>query len=420
CTDCLWAAPIGLQFAQGVAAPTRDWEYLKIDGRLLKPKSGKYLLQVTEELWEAAYFDAVQLVAVDHPKEIDVFTNEKVGPAELASNRLYTVSKRRSPSKVVDQKGRDVRSLVLSRDHNYAKCWESGFNQGLTENHWLEIDFSETGEGGSSSDEIVLFLTGWVFPTSTSLNVSMAENSRKPKLSPPSVLVPNSRGEWVEVVPYAGFPGGKTKTIAIDLTGKFLSDDHRVRIATNMELCWDEVFYTRGERAADPSQYRLTPLKLLQADLHFRGFSKASRQPGNAPDLYDYNESSVEPIWPPMYGSFTRYGEVTELIREPDDTQVVMGAGDEMTVTFGVGDTYLPEGWVRDFVIYNVGWDKDADLNTIHGQHVAPLPFRGMSKYPYEPDEKFPDSPKHQEFIDRYQNRTQEMKSFWNLIRDAS
>lgn len=420
CTDCLWAAPIGLQFAQGVAAPTRDWEYLKIDGRLLKPKSGKYQLQVTEELWEAAYFDAVQLLAIDHPREIEVFTNEKVGPAELAGNRVFTVDNRRAPSKVIDQKGRDLRSLVLSRDHNYAKCWESGINQGLTETHWLEIDFKESEQGSSESNEIVLFLTGWVFPTSTSVNVSMAENPLKPKLAPPSIQVPNSGGEWVEVIPYAGFPGGKTKTIAIDLTGKFLCDDHRVRITTNMELCWDEVFYTRGERTADPDQYRLTPLKFLHADLHFRGFSKASRQPGNAPDLYDYNEVSVEPIWPPMYGNFTRYGDVTDLVREPDDTQVVMGAGDEMTVTFAVGDTYLPDGWVRDFVIYNVGWDKDADLNTIHGQNVAPLPFRAMSKYPYEPDEKFPESPQHQEFLDRYQNRTQEMKSFWNLIRDAS
>ena len=65
CTDCLWAAPIGLQFAQGVSAPTREWEYLKIDGDQVKARNGRYVLQITEELWEAAYFDAVQLMAVE-------------------------------------------------------------------------------------------------------------------------------------------------------------------------------------------------------------------------------------------------------------------------------------------------------------------------------------------------------------------
>ena len=29
-TDLLWAAPIGLQFGEGVIMPTRDWEYLLI------------------------------------------------------------------------------------------------------------------------------------------------------------------------------------------------------------------------------------------------------------------------------------------------------------------------------------------------------------------------------------------------------
>ncbi|HEV3006049.1 MAG TPA: FG-GAP-like repeat-containing protein, partial [Pirellulales bacterium] len=57
CTDCLWSAPIGLQLADGVLAPSRSWEYLRIDGDRLKPRDGVYRLQITEELWEAAYFD---------------------------------------------------------------------------------------------------------------------------------------------------------------------------------------------------------------------------------------------------------------------------------------------------------------------------------------------------------------------------
>jgi hypothetical protein len=43
----------------------------------------------------------------------------------------------------------------------------------------------------------------------------------------------------------------------------------------------------------------------------------------------------------------------------------------------------LPRGWVRDFIFYANGWVKDGDLNTALSQTVGPLPFHGMSGYPY-------------------------------------
>ena len=415
CTDCLWAAPIGLQFAQGVSAPSREWEYLKIDGDQVKPRDGRYVLQITEELWEAAYFDAVQLLAVDHPAEIEIYTNEKVGPPDLAKFRVHTVRNRLQPRSVIDQRGNDLSELVSKRDQRFTRCWKEGFNQGLVEEHWLEIDLNGDGE---NADEVTLFLTGWVFPTCTSLNLAMTENPLRPRLSPPSVQVPDENEKWVEVIPYAGFPGGKTKTIAIDLTGKFRSNNHRVRIVTNMELCWDEVFWTAGEGKADALAYRLTKLDLLKANLHFRGFSKLIPQPGNAPKQFAYEEVTTESIWPPMSGRFTRFGDVRELIADADDMQVVLGAGDEMTVEFSTETPVLPNGWKRDFIIFNIGWDKDADLNTIHGQSVEPLPFRAMTKYPYEPDESFPSEPKHIGFLKRYQTRLQSPGLFWNQVRE--
>jgi len=425
CTDCLWAAPIGLQFAQGVSAPTREWEYLKLDGDQVKPRDGRYVLQITEELWEAAYFDAVQLLAVDHPAEIEIFTNEKVGPPDLAKFRVHAVRNRLQPRSVIDQHGNDLSDLTSKRDQRFTRCWNEGFNQGLVEQHWLEIDLNGDSK---NAEEVMLFLTGWVFPTCTSLNLAMTENPLRPRLSPPSVQVPNEDGKWVEVIPYAGFPGGKTKTIAIDLSGKFKSNDHRVRIVTNMELCWDEVFWTTGHEATsreatsreetETADYRLTQLDLLKANLHYRGFSELIPQPGNAPKQFAYEKVTTESIWPPMSGNFTRFGDVKELIADADDLQVVLGAGDEMTVEFSSEAPTLPNGWKRDFIIYNVGWDKDADLNTIHGQSVEPLPFRAMTKYPYEPDESFPSEPKHIEYLKRFQTRLQSPGSFWNQIRE--
>ena len=431
CTDCLWAAPIGLQFEQGVSAPTREWEYLKLDGRQVQPKNGRYVLQLTEELWEAAYFDSVQLMAVDHPADVEIFTNEKVGPAEIAEFQVHTVRNRLNPRRVIDQRGRDVADQVAVRDQRFTRTWTEGFNQGLVEQHWLELDLNDDAQ--VDKKQIKLFLTGWVFPTGTSLNLAMTENPDRPKLAPPSVHVPDEAGNWVEVIPYAGFPGGKTKTIVIDLSGKFLSNDRRVRIVTNMELCWDEVFWTAEnevdeavlppsarEKVMETESFRLTRLDLVEAELHYRGFSQLVPRPGNAPKRFDYESVSTESIWPPMSGNFTRFGNVTELISEADDVQVVMGAGDEMTVEFSVDDQNLPPGWKRDFIIYNVGWDKDADLNTVHGQSVEPLPFRSMGKYPYEPEESFPSGPKYADFLRQFQTRKQQPNPFWNQIRDRN
>ena len=54
-----------------------------------------------------------------------------------------------------------------------------------------------------------------------------------------------------------------------------------------------------------------------------------------------------------------------------------------------------PEGWTRDYLLYLDGWAKDRDPNTVSALHVAPLPFHGMSGYPYGADERFPDTPEH-------------------------
>jgi hypothetical protein len=97
-----------------------------------------------------------------------------------------------------------------------------------------------------------------------------------------------------------------------------------------------------------------------------------------------------------------------------DDLLVVMGPGDEVILKFELPRNDLPEGWVRDFVLHSVGWDKDAAMNTLEGQSSLPLPFSKMSQYP-------PGSDDRQEAgrVDRMHQKTlsrqQSSENFWRF-----
>ncbi|MGY8771434.1 MAG: CRTAC1 family protein, partial [Pirellulales bacterium] len=408
-TDLLWAAPIGLQTANAEIMPDRPWEYLKISGDQLKPIDGQYRLQITEELWEAAYFDQVELIAVDHPGDVDIFTNEKVGPPFLAAHEIHTVKHPQLPVAAQDTFGQDILELLSEQDDQYVRAFHQKIRQGYTEPHFIELDLGDL----SDAKKITLFLTGWIYPTDTSINVQLSQNSQLPGPRPPFITTPDAEGNWVETRGFMGFPGGKTKTIAVNISDVFAANDYRIRINTSSEIHWDAAFFTVDESAAKTVEHTAP---LLSADLHTRGVSAPIIHPQYGPERYDYNQVITTPAWPAMQGNFTRFGDVTEVIRNADDQLVVISTGDEITLTFAAPNTPVPAGWKRDFVLHNIGWDKDADLNTINGQTVEPLPFRKMTAYPPPPFEQVL-SLAYQRYLEIYQTRKQNHSRFQNAIR---
>jgi hypothetical protein len=110
---------------------------------------------------------------------------------------------------------------------------------------------------------------------------------------------------------------------------------------------------------------------------------------------------------------------VTELLVAADSRLVVLGAGDEMTLRFAQLPP-PPAGWKRDFLLYNVGWDKDADLNTVLGHHVDPLPYPGMSSYPPGLNDAVPDSARYRHYLRTYQTRSYNQQQFWNQLQQSN
>jgi hypothetical protein len=118
-----------------------------------------------------------------------------------------------------------------------------------------------------------------------------------------------------------------------------------------------------------------------------------------------------------LEGLYTRYGDVTPLLKSSDNQYIIYNAGDEISIKYSAKDLEeLPTGWKRDFVIYSVGWVKDGDLNTAHGQTVYPLPFHGMSSYPYPESEEYPFQ-EHLDYIKKYNTRMVNTLPYQNLIK---
>ena len=397
-TDLLWRAPLGLVTSMGFVAPDETKDFVKISGTQIQPKSGKYSIQITEELWETAYFDQVKLIAVDHPVDTGIFVNEQYTPPPFAEFKIYGVAEKRFPKSAVDHHGEDVSDALKAFDYRYAVEHAPGAYQGVVEPHAIVLDLGNVPNDTS----LTLFLSGWIFPTDTSINVALFQN---PRINPrfPSVAVKDKTGEWRTVIDRVGLPAGKNKTITVDLTGKFLSDDRRVRIETDMQIYWDTAFFTVGTQAVP---MEVTTLNPDSADLHYRGFSEMYRPNPHAPHLFDYQKVTKAAQWRDLAGYYTRYGNVAPLLQEVDDMYVILNAGDEITVEFEASRLpTLKAGWVRDFILYSDGWDKDGDINTLTSQTVEPLPFHGMSSYPYPDTEHYPNDEVHRRYQLEYNTR---------------
>lgn len=410
-TDLLWNAPLGLQVARGQVLPDRRWENLLLPGQLVQPREGAIELRVTEELWEVAYFDHVALTAIDHPSDIEVWTNEKVGPPALAEHRLFTASRPLRPTAARDGFDRDVLPQLMKRDRLYAQAFDRQICQGLCEPHSIDLTF-DPRELGQRND-LRLVLTGWMYPTDTSLNIGIDQNPERSPPAPPSLWAPNSHGEFVCVQPFMGFPGGKPKTIVVDLNSVFTGDDTRLRIAASQQIYWDEAYIIADE---PPAPLRSERLALQTAQLHYRGFSELMPRASDQPHWYDYASVDRAAKWPPLEGPFTAFGNVLRSMQADDDRMVVMSSGDEMILRFALPSRTLPSGWRRDYVLHSVGWDKDADINTLEGQSSLPLPFAAMKSYPPPPEQTSESDRVWQINVDSLTERSV-YDSFWHPLR---
>jgi len=375
-----WGSAIGLRInTLGSAQIAATGEWYKIGRDQLVPHDGYYDLRITAELWEVYYYDYLALMAVDHPVGTEIFVDERfvIPPLKLG---LTTVASPHEIARAIDDTGQDVTDIVRTLDGKALASFGRGQYQGITRDHYLEVDL---GEDAPKSGPLYLIAQGSIHDTESSVNVAITQGSRW-RAHGLSLEVPDGHGGWVTAQDNLGFPAGRKKTILFNLTNVFRpGTPRRVRIRTNLEIYWDAIHWAQG---APDTQLKTVTLNPSMADLHYRGYS-VMHMPGaaRAPEVPNYSQiEGTKQRWRDLIGYYTRYGDMRELVNKIDDRYVIVNSGDELSLRFSEQPP-PPVGWVRDFVIVGDGWIKDGDYNSTFSKTVLPLPYHAKNEYTTRP-----------------------------------
>jgi len=411
-------------------------EYVRIRNDQLREKDGRYELRVTNELEESMFVDRLQLIAVAHPAGIEVYPNEGMSDPPKPF-KLFVTRNARPPLSAFDDRGNDVLDLISKMDRRWPGNFKLDRIRGYADAHTLTMKLAEShparrglaeikkaaperrslsahqrGKAANTSthhnvrakgtnERVVLLLTGWTDYAWSSDNVAAAQ--AKKEMKPPSLQVKDAKGNWRTVIEDIGIPVGRPQTVTVDLTGKVLSADREVRIITNMRIYWDQILVDTSDGKASVQINRLEPAR---ADLSWRGFSAEVTPDGREPFGYDYRQVSFTSPWKVMTGHYTREGDVRQLLLKSDDMFVISRPGDEISLSFDARALPpLPAGWTRTFLFYADGFSKEMDINSASPDQLAPMPFHGMSRYPYPSTEHYPLTDERRRYLEKYNTR---------------
>ncbi|GAB4138900.1 MAG: hypothetical protein Kow0040_26580 [Thermogutta sp.] len=382
---------LGYLVSPGVYAAPDPTEIVPIP--VLREKDGRYHVRIVEPLEEVVYLDEVKLLAVDHPADATVLPHEMMAvnlpppPFEVFAIREQD---RLDPIAARDHQGKDVLAALTEVDRVYAGTTRVDPRFcGVAMPHWIELDFGPALQDRIAGQRrLILAANGWVEYGYSQTNFAAAQAGVR--LEAPSIDVFRD-GRWVELLREAAYPAGINHWMTVELTHLLRPGDSRLRIRSNLELFWDRLFLAAVEDVA-PS--RIHEIPASRAELRYLGFPREYSPDGKGPNLLDYANIDYTLSWKSPAGLFTRFGDVRELIDAPDDAFVIFGPGEEVAMEFQTDELPdPPPGYVRSWMLNTDSYCKDMDLYTAAGETLAPLPFHGMSRYPYPPEERYPDTP---------------------------
>ncbi len=335
------------------------WDYTKLNAGRLQPKNGYYDMIIAQKWDEISYVDSAVLVVVDHSPDVDVFSTKATYLYEPeGQGTIYTVSKEPAPPvSCINGEGENVLPLILERD---------GITTTGNEFQWdtLELDLGDL----SNAQEIKLLVAGTIIYSTGEEQGEWAgqfwdKPGEKP-FPPPYMEVKDANGNWVPVPDDRQFPllDVTPDSFVVNLTGLFPTNDYALRIHTFFNTRFDYI-------GVDTTSQQEVIIRTVLPE--YASLTQA----------FTTNSTST--------GNFTRYGDVTELMQYADNKYVIGRQGDEITILFPTDIGPVPENMERDYFLVASVWFKVDGLPYLSFT-VDPLPFHGMSSFPYLPTESYP------------------------------
>ncbi|MFN0060451.1 MAG: FG-GAP-like repeat-containing protein [Planctomycetota bacterium] len=393
-TDFMGGGGLGFWIGTDTYGPPDPTETVLISGDALAPLNGEFVLSVMEPMQEIAYIDQLTLRVVDHPETYDVQVDEFFSTCALAPTGAPLFIDRRRivrPTAARNAGGESVLSRLVATDRRYPNGIQvDPCLVGYAERHSLTLEFAEFSP--SANEDMRLFLSGWVEYPYSRINFAASQSGRR--LEPPTFWWRRDASEeWQLLHRELGYPAGMPKTMVVDLNAAVRGGARELRIDTNMEIYWDEIFAAPVERvAARAGGSREQVVELKSASLRWGGYPREFSDDGALPATYHYELRDAHLSYKSMQGGVTRYGETRALLQEVDDEFAIVGGGDELLLHFdSAGLPPLAAGWRRTFLLETHGYCKDIDTLTAAATTVEPLPFRSMTNYPPPATERGPD-----------------------------
>ena len=372
------------------------WDHVKLDASQLTPRDGYYDVVLNQRWDEIFYMDSVYMMVVDHPSDVDVYATMVNYVNQAFDDSMYTVSKTnlQTPVSAVNEKGENVLPQISKLDGVFTP----GVN-GLLSPSWDNIQLNQlTLDLGDLSDaqEVKLVINGmvdwgpagpyydWIDGFKTAYAEGLVPNGTQ--IYPaPYMEVMDGSGNWVRVPSDRQMPTPSDyvpRSFAVDMTGLFPEgvSDYQVRITNFYNVTFDYIGIDTTSQE-DIIVQRINPT----ATLH---------QIVNSPSL--------------ATGNFTKYGDVTQIVRDGDDMYVIGMQGDQVSLKFPTSDlSPLADGMERDFFMFVACWFKDPIGNWGYGFDfgVDPLPFRQMSGFPYPNTESYPQDEAHLQYLREHNTR---------------
>jgi tetratricopeptide (TPR) repeat protein len=408
-TDFLGAGSLGEMGPDGSCRLPRPEESVKIEAEQLTPRKGYYELRIADPLSEITYLDHLQLVVLDHPADVRIYPDERfatTGPPP--TQELIAFTKKIHPLRAVDHRGREVTATLRHWDRDTVDGFAQRAWIGFAEEHAVELDFGDRLVGLPAGERLYLCLAGWtdyVWPQSI-----WAAQQGGVAVQAPVLERQDDCGHW-QSLGEIGFPAGLPRMMLVDVTDRVGGPHSRLRLRTNLNVFWDQVFLAVGCRRVAPNGEPMADgvcarcVEISSAVLMPTGVMREYSPDGRLPKIYDHDHFEATAVTPPA-GRMTRRGDVTRLLRRVDDCFVLVGPGDELAVRFDARSLpSLPRGWKRSFVLRTHGYCKDTGPFTATGASVEPLPFRTMRRYPPGPDEHYPDDALHRKVRRQFHTR---------------